>query len=674
MKKRLLSLIAFALLYSTLSWGVDPQILTFEFSALAGNEATASSSSNDANLNASSIARGSGLTASLNGGRFNATNWALTSIDNAVLGDKYMEFTITPKAGYQFSISAIVIQMQRSGTGPRAIALRSSIDNYTANLDQVYDITDNTNTQGFTFTFAQANSSTAVTYRVYMWAEATGGSGGIGDASGDDLVIYGTTSALAGSPVITVSETSLSGFSYVLGNGPSAAQTFTVSGSNLTNHITITPPAQYEISLDGVDYFLTYGFLTLVQTGGSVSATTIYTRLKSGLPIGAYNGQNISIASIGASSKTLTCNGYVEGKQTSTLPYTNDFTSGFGKINSYDAGGDDFWALTSGAAMINGYPNTDAVDVDWMFLPSVDFSAYSQVELYFDAWWRYGNQDANNFLKVLYSTNYAGFGNPSGATWTEIPFTAPATEQTWTTIGPLDLSAITATDVHIAFKYQSDDAARQWYIDNINLQIYTPPPTVLANAWINEIHYDNSGVDVDESIEVAVDRADTLTLSDITVTLYNGGDGAPYNTKTLDQFTQGATVGDYTFFYYNYTANAQSIQNGPDGIALDWKGNLIQFISYGGSFNGVGGPANAVASTNINVIETGTTAVGYSLQLVGTGLNYNHFMWIDPPANFGNLNNNQLLAPPPPPVPVDWRYILMAFVLIAGITVYRKLR
>ena len=467
----------------------------------------------------------------------------------------------------------------------------------------------------------------------------------------------------------------MSGFSYDVGNGPSANQTFTVSGSNLTNHITITPPTYYEISKDGVDFFLPYGTITLLMSGGSVAPTTIYVRLKSGYPIGEYNGQNISLTSPGgATSKTVTCNGYVEGAQTSTLPYTNNFASGFGKINLYDAGGIRNWGITSGAAQINGFPNDDATDIDWMILPSVDFSAYSHVELYFDAWWRYGNQDANNYLKVLYSTNYAGFGNPSAAIWTEIPFTIPSTEQTWTTIGPLNLSAITASDVHIAFKYQSSDAARQWIIDNVNLQQYTPPPTILANAWINEIHYDNSGVDVDESIEVVVERADTLNLAEITVTLYNGGDGAPYNTKTLDLFTQSATEGAYTFFYYNYTANGQSIQNGPDGIALDWKGNLIQFLSYGGTFNGVGGPANATASSNINVIETGTTAVGYSLQLVNTGLSYSHFRWIDPPQSFGGLNNNQFLAPPPPPVPVDYRYILLAFVFIAGFTVYRKLR
>ena len=141
------------------------QILTFEFSSLSGDETSANSNFNHADLNSSTISRGIGLTASGNGGRFNATGWALTSIDNAVSGDDYMEFTITPKAGNQFSVSSIVVQWQRSSTGNVAIALRSSVDGYSTNLDAIKSVTDNTNTQTFTWTFTQTNSSAPVTYR-----------------------------------------------------------------------------------------------------------------------------------------------------------------------------------------------------------------------------------------------------------------------------------------------------------------------------------------------------------------------------------------------------------------------------------------------------------------------------------------------------------------------------
>ena len=173
---------------------LNGQILTFEFATATGSEVTYASNFNDANLTSSVISRGTGLTASGNTGRFNAIDWATTSIANAVSNDDYMEFTITPNTGYQFDVSSIVINVQRSASGPSAVALRSSVNNYTTNLDAEYAITDNTTTQIFTFTFAQANSNVAVTYRFYMYAEATTGSGGIGDGAGDDIIVNGTVS------------------------------------------------------------------------------------------------------------------------------------------------------------------------------------------------------------------------------------------------------------------------------------------------------------------------------------------------------------------------------------------------------------------------------------------------------------------------------------------------
>ncbi|MDD3004695.1 fibronectin type III domain-containing protein [Flavobacterium sp.] len=192
----------FALLL-LMSGGVQAQILTFEFAGIAGSETSVSSSSNNANITSSTITRGAGLTASGNGDRFNATSWATTSIANAVSGNDYMQFTITPNSGYQFNVTSMVIQIQRSGTGLKQIALRSSVDGYASNLDAEKSVADNTSTQTFTFTFTQANSSSAVTYRLYGYAETTGGSGGPGDGTGDDIVVNGVVSATCSAPTTT---------------------------------------------------------------------------------------------------------------------------------------------------------------------------------------------------------------------------------------------------------------------------------------------------------------------------------------------------------------------------------------------------------------------------------------------------------------------------------------
>lgn len=162
------------------------------------------------------------------------------------------------------------------------------------------------------------------------------------------------------------------------------------------------------------------------------------------------------------------------------------------------------------------------------------------------------------------------------------------------------------------------------------------------NAWINELHYDNSGTDVDESIEVVIENAGSYNLADFQVDLYNGSGGAVYDTKTLDLFLVGATSNGFTIYHYVYPTNG--IQNGPDGMALSYQGTLLtgQFLSYEGSFTANDGPANGVTSTDIGVSESSSTPVGESLQLTGTGTQYVDFIWTGPvSATFGNLNSGQ---------------------------------
>lgn len=127
-------------------------------------------------------------------------------------------------------------------------------------------------------------------------------------------------------PEITVSATTLSGFSYVVGSGPSAEQSFTVSGTYLTANINLDAPASYEISRTSGISFSAEDPLVLTASKLDVAETTIYVRLKAGLAEGAYNGEEISITSTDAETKTVILNGYV---QTSDVPFLYwDFNDG----------------------------------------------------------------------------------------------------------------------------------------------------------------------------------------------------------------------------------------------------------------------------------------------------------------------------------------------------------
>jgi hypothetical protein len=109
--------------------------------------------------------------------------------------------------------------------------------------------------------------------------------------------------------VVASSVTTLSGFNYNFGTGPSYSQNFTVSGVGLTQNLALTAPAGYELSSD---YGATYSSsLSFVQSGGVVSTRTVYIRLKSGLSVQSYNG-NVAVTSTGAVNQiNISLNGSV---------------------------------------------------------------------------------------------------------------------------------------------------------------------------------------------------------------------------------------------------------------------------------------------------------------------------------------------------------------------------
>ena len=105
---------------------------------------------------------------------------------------------------------------------------------------------------------------------------------------------------------ISASPTSLSGFTYPEGQGPSDAQTVTVIGRNLQSNMTVTAPTHYEVSSNGTTYNNT---LTLTASNGSVQ-TTVYVRLKDGLALGNYNNETLAFTS-GGTTQNVTLNGTV---------------------------------------------------------------------------------------------------------------------------------------------------------------------------------------------------------------------------------------------------------------------------------------------------------------------------------------------------------------------------
>ena len=83
----------------------------------------------------------------------------------------------------------------------------------------------------------------------------------------------------------------------------------------MTNDITLTAPTDYEISQTTGSGFTST--INLSQTGGSISSTTIYVRLKSGLSVGTYD-ESVTASSTGATSQSISCSGVVLNAESST--------------------------------------------------------------------------------------------------------------------------------------------------------------------------------------------------------------------------------------------------------------------------------------------------------------------------------------------------------------------
>lgn len=166
--------------------------------------------------------------------------------------------------------------------------------------------------------------------------------------------------------------------------------------------------------------------------------------------------------------------------------------------------------------------------------------------------------------------------------------------------------------------------------------------------YINEFHYDNSGSDQFEYVEIAGVAGSDLTGWQLD--FYNGTNGRIYSTWALSGVIDDEVTG-YGALSFSGPAG---LQNGPnDGIALvDDLGSLVQFISYEGSLTGTEGAALGVTSQDVGLTEGSSVPVGHSLQLTGMAVDSEDFSWVSAQSSFGGLNGGQSYSQITPSVPV----------------------
>ena len=213
--------------------------------------------------------------------------------------------------------------------------------------------------------------------------------------------------------------------------------------------------------------------------------------------------------------------------------------------------------------------------------------------------------------------------------------TIPGAPVTWTSLN-LPVATISATGLATGVSTGTAlivAAAANGKADTVSLHVDPAPPDTTGPSFISEIHYDNSGADTNEKIEVEGPAGASVT--GWSLVLYNGGNGALYGTIPLTGVFPNSCDGRGVL-----TFAALAMQNGdPDGVALVKPGNIVvEFISYEGTFSATNGPASGMLSTDIGVRETGSRSDAFSL------MRYDGEWYGPQPNTFGSCN-----PPPPPP-------------------------
>jgi hypothetical protein len=441
-----------------------------------------------------------GVTTSSSTGNFRATNWptGATNASDVFTGvvdtEKYIGFTISAAPGYKFSVGAITFGVGRSGTGTRQSQWRGSSDSYASILSTYGVVNAGLTNTGGVLTNPDLNSNWTgnilllsteyedqtgtVSFRYYLYnAESTAGTAGLQGP----ITIQGTYQPISGNlpPVISnvmqnpaediTSTTTVSVFADVVDNDGTVAAVSLFWGTvenTYPNSIQMLPPKG------------TYA--TTSNIPGQPHLTTVY------YVVYAQDNE-------GAWSYSLPQSYTVLDPVTTALPYNEPFDTSLGDCYVYSVSGDTKgWVYgVGGYAYINGY-NSGDVEEDWLILPGIDFSGYSDVYMTFNTYYNYGTDNDTNYLKLMYSTDYLGIGDPTLATWTELPFVHPTATTTWTPSGTVDLSSITDPSVWFGFKYRYESGMyRLWQVDDILIEetplapvIYTSVPSLSGFTYV----------------------------------------------------------------------------------------------------------------------------------------------------------------------------------------------
>ncbi|WP_309641136.1 fibronectin type III domain-containing protein [Flavobacterium sp.] len=161
---------------------------------------------------------------------------------------------------------------------------------------------------------------------------------------------------LAGVPNISLSTSALSSMTTATGTA-SSAQTYTVSGSNLTADVTVTAPTNFEVSPNGTTYSSS---ITLTRTGNVLvgQPVTVYARVKASAPSGLYTTTITHTTTSGATKSIAVSATVIASKpttQATAVTFTTVTSTTF-TVNWTNGNGANHLVLIRSGSAVNSNP------------------------------------------------------------------------------------------------------------------------------------------------------------------------------------------------------------------------------------------------------------------------------------------------------------------------------
>lgn len=534
----------------------------------------------DNNITVSGIARGAGIAGTNANNRYNTNGWAGANTEaTAVSGNKYFSFTLTPNEDYAINFYSFTCTYQKSNAtnSPTNYVLRSSVDNYTANIASGLLSGSSATSMGSIdlsgVSFQGVTS--AITFRLYAWSTGNGS----GTFSINDFEFKGVV-AIASAPTQVASPT-ISALG--VANG---VDTYWNSAEIILSSTTEGAIIYY--TLDGTEP------TTSSSVYGSPFNITETTTLKAFAVADDLDDSAVT-------TKTIT----ITMPATASVPYSEAFASTLGGWISYTNAGVQ-WTSGATGISVNGY-NTQANPV-WLISPQfLSVEANSLLSFTHTSQFTNGNP-----LEIRYSTDYVGYGDPSIATWTTFKSVAPISSGSTN-----DVIIPVSGNVHIAFVY--NDVASpyaQWTLSDLTIDEPSTVPTIAVNP---------TAVVLETEMGILVSEVVTVTATNLTEGITITGVTAPFSVTPASLPAEG---GEITISYNPTTVgeHASEITLSSSGVSVAIEltgmaalGTPVATAATNVSVDSFTANWNAVAGAESYELDVYTTVMGAAPELVVNG-------------------------------------------------------